>query len=131
MEHFRIIKVPVRFFSNFLFIVIVGFIINGCSSTVPVLIMENNKEVMRGHKTVSPGTGFIEISKYTETSKLICSGTFSTYTVSSPIEAEISCNDGRKGKIYMYHDAIGQSGHGTITLNDGYKANVIYGNIIN
>lgn len=103
--------------------------LSACSTTVPVLVIENNKEVMRGHRTVSAGTGFIEISKYSKESKLLCSGTFNTYDFTPEVVATLSCNDGRRGSIYMYHNAIGQSGHGRLELNDGYRAKVIYGNV--
>lgn len=43
------------------------------------------------------------------------------------ITMPVVCSDGRKGLAISHRDNTGMAGNGTVTLNDGYKAEFIFG----
>lgn len=100
-----------------------------CSHTVPVAVIGKDGHLLTGSSTGNLiGSSRFEVSD----DKLTCSGHYNGGNYSLSITMPVRCNDGRKGFVRAYRDIGangygGTSGHGQLTLNDGYKADFVFG----
>lgn len=98
-------------------------LICGCSHTVPVAVIGQDGHLLTGSSTASLNGSHFEVSD----GKLTCSGHYNGYNSSPTITMPVICNDGRKGIVRAHREIGGVNGYGQVTLNDGYKADFVFG----
>ena len=101
-----------------------GIGLTGCSTTQPVAIIGQKGEVLKGSTTASLFTGG---SFEASGGGITCAGNYDAYTYSRTVSFKVTCSDGRKGLGTAVRDASGQSGSGTIRMNDGSDWNFVFG----
>ena len=99
----------------------------GCAITVPVAVLGSNGEVMHGTATASSAEGTFQVSGPLGGKRLTCSGTYDPWDRSETITMSVACDDGRTGQVLAVRDATGANGSGTVTLNDGTTALLVFG----
>ena len=110
-----------RIIRVFLFVV---FFLAACSITQPVAVIGEDGRILTGSATADLSNSYFQVSD----GKLTCSGNYDGLNTSATITMGVTCSDGRKGFLTAFREASGQAGSGTVTLNDGYKANFVFGN---
>lgn len=98
-------------------------LLTGCTTTVPVAVIGPGGLLLRGTATASISGGSFQVTD----GKLTCAGTYDSLDMSTTITMAVHCNDGRKGFVVATRDANGRDGSGTVTLNDGTKADFVFG----
>jgi hypothetical protein len=95
----------------------------GCSTTVPVAVIGQHGEIMRGTSTASLFSG----GSFSVTDgKVTCSGSYNALNESQTITMPVLCTDGRRGIITATRDSA-VSGGGKVRLSDGTEADFIFG----
>ena len=94
-----------------------------CAYTVPVAVIGQDGRVLTGSATASMSGSHFQATD----GKLTCSGGYDGTNTSVTITMPVVCNDGRKGFVVSHRDNTGMAGNGTVTLNDGYKAEFVFG----
>ena len=103
--------------------VLLGCTLSACSITVPVVVIGQNGQVLKGTATADlSGGSFVATD-----GKLTCSGNYNSLDTSVTITMQVLCSDGRKGFVIATREASGTSGHGTVKLNDGSTAEFVFG----
>jgi len=96
--------------------------LSACSTTVPVAVIGEDGRVLKGTSSASLSEGTFTVSD----GKLTCGGSYDPLQDSATISMPVTCCDGRKGIVRAFRDTI-TSGSGTVSLNDGYKAEFLFG----
>jgi hypothetical protein len=96
---------------------------SACAMTEPVAVIGKDGLLLKGTTTASLSGGSFQVSNGT----LTCAGTYNSWDMSVTITMAVHCSDGRKGFIVATRDANGMDGSGTVTLNDGTKADFVFG----
>jgi len=94
----------------------------GCSITVPVAVVGEDGRILKGSNHASWTSGTFSVTD----GELTCSGSYDPLQSSEKITMPVVCSDGRKGIVRATRDT-GDSGWGTVLLNDGYKAEFMFG----
>ena len=102
--------------------VISTFVLSGCAMTIPVAVIGQRGEILRGENTVS----LIEGSFSVTNGKLTCSGSYNPLNHSRTITVTLLCSDGRTGIAIATRDSP-VSGGGKVTLSDGEEGTFIFG----
>lgn len=97
--------------------------LGACSTTLPVAVIDKDGRVLTGSATASLSGSSFQVSD----GELTCSGNYDGLNTSVTITMNVACSDGRKGFVTAHREASGQAGSGTVTLNDGYTANFVFG----
>lgn len=97
-------------------------LLHGCAFTVPVAVVGEDGQVLKGTNYVSWTSGTFSVSD----GELTCSGSYDPLQSSDKITMPVVCSDGRKGIVRATRDT-GDSGWGTVLLNDGYRAEFMFG----
>ena len=97
-------------------------LLHGCAFTVPVVVVGEDGRVLKGTNHASWTSGTFSVSD----AKLTCSGSYDPLQSSDEITMPVICSDGRKGIVRATRDT-GDSGWGTVLLNDGYRAEFMFG----
>jgi hypothetical protein len=97
-------------------------VINGCAMTVPVAVIGQRGEILRGENNVSLTEGSFSVTN----GKLTCSGSYNPLNQSSTITVTLLCSDGRTGIAIATRDSP-VSGGGKVTLSDGEEGTFIFG----
>ena len=100
----------------------VSFLILGCSVTVPVAVIGQHGEIMRGTNTASLASATFTVTD----GKVTCSGSYNPLNESQTITTTVTCTDDRTGIVTAVRDSP-TSGGGTVTLSDGTSARFIFG----
>lgn len=96
--------------------------IGGCSVTVPVAVIGDNGEIMRGSATGNMvGDSTFEAAN----ERARCSGTYDARPAET-VSFALRCTDGRTGIGRAIRDNP-TSGSGTITMSDGTTARFMFG----
>ena len=96
--------------------------LTACSTTIPVAVIGQDGRILRGTNHISIGEGSFSVTD----GKLTCGGSYDPLQQSETISMPVTCSDGRKGIVRAVRDTS-LSGSGTVTLNDGYKADFLFG----
>jgi hypothetical protein len=104
-----------------IFIVAIS-LLSGCATTVPVAVIGEDGRILTGSNTASMTAGTFSVTD----GKLTCSGSYDPWQQSATISMPVLCSDGRKGIIRAVRDTA-TSGSGTVRLDDGYKADFLFG----
>jgi hypothetical protein len=104
---------------------IVGtLLLSGCSVTVPVAVVGQKGQILRGTATASTtGSGTFSVTD----GKLTCAGSYNSLDSGVMITMPVQCNDGRKGIITATRNSDGLNGAGRVRLSDGMEADFIFG----
>lgn len=102
---------------------IVTTLLAACAVTVPVAVISDRDGTLRGAATATLAEGSFRVSNGT----LTCSGTYDSMNTAPTLEMVVLCSDGRKGFAVVTRTGA-SSGFGTIRMNDGSTASVIFGN---
>ncbi len=94
----------------------------GCSMTIPVAVIGQHGEIMRGTNTVGLTEGSFSVTD----GKVTCSGSYSALNESQTITMPVVCTDGRRGIVTATRDSP-MSGGGKVRLSDGTEADFIFG----
>lgn len=94
----------------------------GCSMTIPVAVIGQHGEIMRGTNTVGLTEGSFSVTD----GKVTCSGSYSALNKSQTITMPVVCTDGRRGIVTATRDSP-MSGGGKVRLSDGTEADFIFG----
>lgn len=97
-------------------------VLTACSATVPIAVMGEDGRILRGTTTASMAGGSFSVTD----GKLTCKGSYNPLTESDVISMPTVCSDGRRGIVRAIRETA-TSGHGKIKLNDGYTADMIFG----
>ena len=100
----------------------VSFLILGCSMTIPVAVIGQHGEILRGTNTVSLSGGSFSVTD----GKITCSGSYNALNDSPTITMPVICTDGRTGIVIATRDSP-TSGGGKVRLSDGTEADFIFG----
>jgi hypothetical protein len=98
------------------------FVLSGCTTTIPVAVIGQRGEILRGENTVSLSEGSFSVMN----GKLTCSGSYNPLNQSSTITVTLLCSDGRTGIAIATRDSA-VSGGGKVTLSDGEEGTFIFG----
>lgn len=94
----------------------------GCSVTVPVAVVANSGEIMRGNATAS----WIEGGSFQASNeRASCAGTYDANPAAT-VSFAVRCTDGRTGVGQALRDNP-TSGSGTIQMSDGTTARFVFG----
>lgn len=96
--------------------------LSACSTTIPVAVIGEDGRILTGTNNVSMTEGSFSVTD----GLLTCSGSYNPMQQSKTISMPVICSDGRKGIIRAVRDTT-TSGSGTVTLNDGYKGDFLFG----
>ncbi len=99
-----------------------GVAVSGCAVTAPVAVIGPRGEVLKGTATSTITSGTVEATN----GKLTCAGNFDPSPGSRNVTVAVKCSDGRVG-IGTAHRDTKTSGRGVIVLNDGSRAQFIFG----
>lgn len=106
----------------------VGLALPGCGSiTVPVAVISNNGDILRGTATAAADGGTFSASGNYRGKPLTCSGNYDSWSRSLTITMPVICSDGRKGFVIATREASGIDGSGRVRLNDGTEADFVFG----
>lgn len=105
-----------------IFIFPLALMLSACATTVPVAVIGQDGRVLKGTSSASLAEGSFQVSD----GKLTCGGSYDPLQDSATISMPVTCSDGRKGIVRAVRDTY-TSGSGTVTLNDGYKAEFLFG----
>jgi hypothetical protein len=94
----------------------------GCSTTVPVAVIGQHGEIMRGTSTAGLSGGSFSVTD----GKVTCSGSYNALNESPTITIPVLCTDGRRGIVTATRDSP-MSGGGKVRLSDGTEADFIFG----
>ena len=97
-------------------------VLSACTTTVPVAVIGQDGRILKGTSSASLLDGSFTVSD----GKLTCSGSYDPLQDSATISMPVTCSDGRKGIVRAIRDTY-TSGSGTVSLNDGYKAEFLFG----
>ncbi|WP_155983438.1 hypothetical protein [Nitratireductor aquibiodomus] len=105
---------------------------SGCGSlTVPVVVISDTGDVMRGTATAAASGGSFQASGKFNGKPLTCAGTYDSWNTSITISMPVQCNDGRKGLVIATREANGIDGSGRVRLEDGTEADFVFGKAAN
>jgi len=101
-----------------------AFCFGGCATavTVPVAVISQHGEIMRGTNTSALSGGSFSVTN----GKITCSGSYNAVTDSKTLTIPILCTDGRTGIATAVRDTQ-FSGGGKVRFSDGSEGNFIYG----
>lgn len=105
-----------------------GMVLVGCGIKVPVAVISQNGDIMRGYADTGMGNGSFQASGRVAGKELTCSGSYNSFDTSVTISIPVFCSDGRKGIVIATREASGLSGSGRVRLNDGTEADFVFGN---
>ena len=94
----------------------------GCSTTIPVAVIGQHGEIMRGTNTVGISGGSFSVTD----GKVTCAGSYNALNDSPTITMPVVCTDGRRGIVTATRDSA-MSGGGKVRLSDGTEADFIFG----
>jgi hypothetical protein len=97
-------------------------IVAGCSVTVPVAVIGQNGQILRGENTASLSGGTFSVTD----GHLTCSGSYNALNEAPTITMPVLCSDGRTGIVTATRDSP-TSGGGKVRLSDGTVADFIFG----
>jgi len=97
-------------------------LVAGCSATIPVAVIGQHGEIMRGTNTVGLSEGSFSVTD----GKVTCSGSYNALNDSRTITIPVLCSDGRRGIVTATRDGP-MSGGGKVRLSDGTEADFIFG----
>lgn len=100
---------------------------SSCAVTVPVAVISQNGDVMRGTATADMKQGSFRVAGKIHGRQTTCEGTYDQWDTSVTISMAVHCADGRKGIVMATRDASGLSGQGRVRLTDGTEADFIFG----
>ena len=98
-----------------------------CETTVPVAVIGENGETMRGTATAALSGGSFQVSGTLKGIPTTCSGSYNALDTSVTISMPVLCNDGRKGFVIATRQANGIDGSGRVRLEDGTEADFVFG----
>ncbi len=101
----------------------VATLLTGCAVTVPVAVIQQGGNILKGAATASVAGGSFQVTD----GKLTCSGSYDSLDMSRTITMPVHCSDGRKGFVVSTRQANGLDGFGTVTLSDGSKSDFVFG----
>ena len=104
------------------FLIVLSLAVLGCAITVPVAVIGQHGEIMRGTNTASLASATFTVTD----GKVTCSGSYNPLNESQTITTTVTCTDGRTGIVTAVRDSA-TSGGGTVTLSDGTNARFIFG----
>ena len=93
-----------------------------CSTTIPIAVIGQHGEILRGENEVSLSEGSFSVTN----GKLTCSGSYNPLNDSPTITVTLLCSDGRTGIAIATRDSP-LSGGGKVTLSDGEEGTFIFG----
>lgn len=99
----------------------------GCSRTVPVAVISQNGDIMRGTATAALSGGTFQVAGKVNGVETACSGNYDALDTSQTITMATLCSDGRKGIITATRDNNLLNGSGRVRLNDGTEADFVFG----
>ncbi|MFD2175651.1 hypothetical protein [Rhodobacter lacus] len=103
-----------------------AIVLSGCEFSVPVTGMIG-KEPAQGSATAkTSGIGTFEASTI---DGLTCKGTYDSLTQTPTIWADVTCNDGRTGRLLITRSMDQLSGTATGKLSDGSMGRFVFGNL--
>lgn len=94
----------------------------GCAQTIPVAVIGQHGEIMRGSNSFGLSGGSFTVSN----GQVSCTGTYNALNESQTITMPVVCMDGRTGIATAVRDSP-TSGGGTVTLSDGTSGRFIFG----
>jgi hypothetical protein len=100
----------------------IAMLLIGCSVTVPVAVIGQHGEIMRGTSTASLSGGSFSVTD----GKVTCSGSYNALNESQTITIPVLCTGGRRGIVIATRDSA-ESGGGKVRLSDGTEADFIFG----
>jgi hypothetical protein len=104
------------------FAISVSFVIIGCANTIPVAVIGQHGEIMRGTNTFSLTSATFSVTD----GKVTCSGSYNPLNESRTITTTVNCTDARTGIVTATRDSP-TSGGGVVTLSDGTSRRFIFG----
>jgi hypothetical protein len=105
-----------------LLLIIGGIVLSGCTTIIPVAVITQRGEILRGQNTVSLTEGSFSVTN----GKLTCAGSYNPLNQSSTITVTLACSDGRTGIAIATRDSP-VSGGGKVTLSDGEEGTFVFG----
>jgi hypothetical protein len=96
--------------------------LSGCATTIPVAVIGQHGEILRGTNTFSIEGGSFSVTD----GRLTCSGSYNALIESKTLTIPVICSDGRTGIATATRDTR-MSGGGKIRLSDGMEADFIFG----
>lgn len=94
----------------------------GCSTTIPVAVIGQHGEIMRGTNSIGLTEGSFSVTD----GKVTCSGSYNSLNELQTITMPVICTDGRTGIVTATRDSA-MSGGGKVRLSDGTEADFIFG----
>jgi hypothetical protein len=95
----------------------------GCSTTLPVVVVEPDGHIFSGSTTAALSGGHFQVTD----GHTNCGGTYNALDTSKALTIPVVCSDGRAGRITAVRDPSGQSGFGTVKLSDGSVGRFAFG----
>jgi hypothetical protein len=103
-------------------VISVPLVIHGCANSIPVAVIGQHGEIMRGSNTFSLTSATFTVTD----GKVTCSGSYNPLNESRTITTTVTCTDGRAGIVTATRDSA-TSGGGVVTLSDGTSGRFIFG----
>lgn len=94
-----------------------------CGVTGPVTVLRDNGQILRGSFSATFSGGTFSVTD----GQVTCSGTYDSWDMSSTISMAVKCSDGRTGTATAKRDASLKSGTGTVLMDDGTRATMVFG----
>jgi hypothetical protein len=104
------------------FLIGLSLVVLSCSTTIPVAVIGQHGEIMRGTNTFNLASATFTVTD----GKITCSGSYNPLNQSRTITTTVTCTDGRTGILTATRDSA-TSGGGTVTLSDGTSGRFIFG----
>lgn len=101
--------------------------LTACSITVPVAVISENGDILRGTSTASLSGSHFEVAGDVNGRPVTCAGNYNGLDASVTISMPIHCSDGRSGIVIATRQQNGTDGSGRIRLEDGTEADFVFG----
>lgn len=110
-------------------ILVVGAVatLSGCAMKIPVAVISEKGEIMRGVNDVSLAGGSFSVAGKLNGKATTCAGSYNALDASVTISMPVHCSDGRKGIVIATRESSGVDGSGRVRLNDGTSADFVFG----
>ncbi|SON55504.1 hypothetical protein HDIA_1963 [Hartmannibacter diazotrophicus] len=106
---------------------VLAVLLGGCSITKPVAVIADNGDILTGTTTVNMAEGKFQVSGVLKGTQTHCKGTYDPSDLAQTIRTPVTCDNGQVGIVTATREPKGLDGFGTVEMQDGTKADFIWG----
>lgn len=99
----------------------------GCSITKPVAVIAENGDILTGTTTVNISEGKFQVAGVMNGTQTQCKGAYDPMDLAQTIRTPVTCDNGQVGIVTATRNGDGVDGFGTVEMQDGTKAEFIWG----